>query len=102
MYVKTKVLPTDLFSLLSSGAKEQSAEDSVALLSKMQTKEPTEEVPSAEDIPDTPSSDLSTLTSSNGSSQNTETNVGHTAEWWVNGSVATVEVEESFMHVGLW
>ncbi|XP_034168188.1 splicing regulator ARVCF isoform X3 [Pangasianodon hypophthalmus] len=54
--------------------EEQSPEDPVALPSKKQSKELTEEVPSAEDIPDTPSSDLSTVTSTNGSSQNTETN----------------------------
>ncbi|XP_017343811.1 splicing regulator ARVCF isoform X2 [Ictalurus punctatus] len=54
--------------------EEQSLEDPAALPSTKQTKEPTEEVPSAEDIPDTPSSDLSTFTSTNGSAQNTETN----------------------------
>ncbi|KAG7322580.1 hypothetical protein KOW79_013926 [Hemibagrus wyckioides] len=54
--------------------EEQSPEDPVALPSVKQTKEPSEEVLSAEDIPDTPSSDLSTVTSTNGSSQNTETN----------------------------
>ncbi|XP_060752484.1 splicing regulator ARVCF isoform X2 [Tachysurus vachellii] len=54
--------------------EEQSPEDHVALPSVKQTKELTEEVPSAEDIPDTPSSDLSTVTSTNISSQNTETN----------------------------
>lgn len=84
------------------GPKEQSPEDPVALPSKKQTREPIEEVPSAEDIPDTPSSDLSTVTSTNGSSQNTETNVGHAAEWWVNGRVVMVDIEESFMHVALW
>ncbi|XP_047660420.1 armadillo repeat protein deleted in velo-cardio-facial syndrome homolog isoform X2 [Tachysurus fulvidraco] len=53
--------------------EEQSPED-VALPLVKQTKELTEEVPSAEDIPDTPSSDLSTVASTNISSQNTETN----------------------------
>ncbi|XP_062869846.1 splicing regulator ARVCF [Trichomycterus rosablanca] len=37
-------------------------------------KEPTEDVLSAEDTPDTPSSDLSTVTITTGSTQNTETN----------------------------
>lgn len=72
------------------------------LPSKKQTKEPNEEVPTAEGIPDTPSSDLSTVTSANGSSQNTETNVGLAAEQWVNGSFVTMEIEESFIYVALW
>ncbi|XP_046717793.1 armadillo repeat protein deleted in velo-cardio-facial syndrome homolog isoform X1 [Silurus meridionalis] len=54
--------------------EEQSPENPVALPSKKQNKELSEEVPSAEDVPDTPSSDLSTATFTNGSSQNTETN----------------------------
>ncbi|KAG9263048.1 hypothetical protein AMEX_G23040 [Astyanax mexicanus] len=54
--------------------EEQSSEDPLVVPSKTQTKEPAEEVPPAEDTPDTPSSDLSTVTSTNGSTQNTDAN----------------------------
>uniref|UniRef100_A0AAR2JZB9 ARVCF delta catenin family member a n=1 Tax=Pygocentrus nattereri TaxID=42514 RepID=A0AAR2JZB9_PYGNA len=54
--------------------EEQSPEDPLVVPSKRQSKEQAEEVPPTEDTPDTPSSDLSTVTSTNGSTQNTEAN----------------------------
>ncbi|XP_035391805.1 armadillo repeat protein deleted in velo-cardio-facial syndrome isoform X1 [Electrophorus electricus] len=54
--------------------QEQSLDDPLAVLSKRQTKEPTEEGAATENTLDTPSSDLSTLTSANGSLRNTEAN----------------------------
>ncbi|XP_066507478.1 splicing regulator ARVCF isoform X3 [Hoplias malabaricus] len=54
--------------------EEQSPEDPLVVPSKRLTKEQAEEVPLVEDTPDTPSSDLSTVTSTNGSTQNTEAN----------------------------
>ncbi|KAI4878359.1 hypothetical protein NFI96_014001 [Prochilodus magdalenae] len=68
---KFKIL---LRSASAEEREEQSPEDPLVVPSKRQTKEQAEEVPPAEDTPDTPSSDLSTVTSTNGSTQNTEAN----------------------------